>query len=333
MIKVRSLQDYRVGDTGVTHSRTVGATEISNFAGITCDYNFLHTSEQEAAETFYGGRIAHGLLGCSLAIGQLSMDAPATVGRTVDNSYLCGFDIRYRNFIAMDDSVRTAWTIAEVLDDDGSGFGMVKVAFDMVNQRDKVVYSGNFNLRVPMESVGLGDINPIQAVTNPPWQPEEIDFDPGHTYSIEDFREGIGGVTSGRTLTETDVINFVSLTGDHHAAYVDQTYGEKSAFGGRIVPPMLVFDLALGYWSRDSWIARAKTDSSAMDIGHLGDDGRFYQPVYVGDTIRCVYRINNTRPSSNHPDRTVVDYGFQIVNQHNIVVQEGHVFVVKGNTS
>ena len=49
----------------------------------------------------------------------------------------------------------------------------------------------------------------------------------------------------------------------------------------------------------------------------------FHASVRIGDTIRCLYRISETRVSRSKPNRGIITYGFQILNQRDEVVQEG----------
>jgi acyl dehydratase len=61
----RSLyfDDFHVGQRFVTKGRTVTEADVVNFAALTWDHNQLHTDAEYAAGTYYGKRIAHGLLG------------------------------------------------------------------------------------------------------------------------------------------------------------------------------------------------------------------------------------------------------------------------------
>ena len=61
-----------VGDKAVTPSRTITEADIVAFAGLSGDYNEIHTSEQVAQASRFGKRIAHGLLGLSIASGLAS---------------------------------------------------------------------------------------------------------------------------------------------------------------------------------------------------------------------------------------------------------------------
>jgi len=65
----RYFEEMTVGDTVKSPGRTITETDIMLFAGPTGDYNPLHTDAEYAKTTIYGKRIAHGLLGLSVASG------------------------------------------------------------------------------------------------------------------------------------------------------------------------------------------------------------------------------------------------------------------------
>ncbi len=68
-------QDLLVDDEWESPARTVTETDIVLFAGLTGDYNGLHTDAEAAAAGPFGERVAHGLLGLSLVAG-LASTAP-----------------------------------------------------------------------------------------------------------------------------------------------------------------------------------------------------------------------------------------------------------------
>ena len=77
------LDDYEIGQRGETFTRTVSTADITLFACITGDYSSVHLDRHLTAGGQYRGRIAHGLLGSSLVMGMVSIDAPHIVGRDV----------------------------------------------------------------------------------------------------------------------------------------------------------------------------------------------------------------------------------------------------------
>jgi len=323
------LEDYEPGQTGVTRMRTVGEPEIVSFGCITCDYSYVHLAHHPTLEGPYGGRIAHGLLGTSLASGLLSLDAPHAVGRNVRGSYLCGFDANYRDAIRLGDTVRVEWEVAERRDAPlQPARGIVRTAFRLVTQENRAVYDGCFDLEVPRRSA-TGAAAPLELKSPAGWAVEEFELDRERLYDLEDFPVGRGGVSAGRTITEADVVNFAGLIGDYNPLYVDESFARQGPFNGRIVPAMLVFTAAFGLWTRDGDVMRAKSSDSSKDAGHLNDSSVFHAPARIGDTIRCLYRISETRVSRSKPDRGIITYGFQILNQRDEVVQEGKTLMVK----
>lgn len=63
------FEDFNVGDRFTTQRRTVTESDVMTFAGLSGDYNPLHTDAVGAKETMFGERIAHGLLGLSIVTG------------------------------------------------------------------------------------------------------------------------------------------------------------------------------------------------------------------------------------------------------------------------
>ncbi|MEK7387591.1 MAG: MaoC/PaaZ C-terminal domain-containing protein, partial [candidate division NC10 bacterium] len=58
----RDWEDFKVGEMLVTGRRTVDAGDVSRYAGLSGDFNPLHTDEEFAKTTPFGTRVAHGIL-------------------------------------------------------------------------------------------------------------------------------------------------------------------------------------------------------------------------------------------------------------------------------
>jgi acyl dehydratase len=63
------FEDFQVGQKGVSATRTITEHDIVAFAGLTGDFNLIHVDAEFAKATPYKQRIAHGLLGMSIASG------------------------------------------------------------------------------------------------------------------------------------------------------------------------------------------------------------------------------------------------------------------------
>lgn len=323
----RYFEDYQVDQKGITASgvgsRTVTEADIVNFACLTADYHRLHLDRHYTADNIYGGRVAFGLLGLSLVTGMLSLGAPHILGRGVPGAYFYGFDVNYRRAIKLGDTINIHWRVAEKVSDlTHEGFGLVKTAFQVVNQEGTSVYDGTLSTLVRKESAKGAE---LQLEPGDPWQLTEFVPEPEQFYYAEDFPVGKGGETDGRTITETDIVNFTGLTGDDNPQYVDAEFARGSMFGERIAPGMLVFTIAFGLWTRNQYRYKEPKNKIA---GHLCDKATFFLPVKIGDTIRCRHKTAASRVSKSRPEAGIVTHELQIVNQRNEVVQEGSVLLM-----
>lgn len=323
------LEDFEVGQQGETFTRTVSTADITLFACITGDYSSVHLDRHLTAGGQYQGRIAHGLLGSSLVMGMLSIDAPHVVGRNVPESWLGGFETNYRGAIYLDDTIKIRWQIAATSDDLAQpGFGCVRTTFQVLNQDDRSVYEGGLITKVRKRSAGNAR---LQWKTADPWHTREFVLDTEKVYYLEDFVPDEGSLLrTGRTYTEADSVNFCGLTGDYNPLYVDVEFTKGTAFGRRLVHPMMAFTSAFGDWVRDGGPMRAKSPGAVTEAGHLSDSAAFLGPVYIGDTLHCGFKVAATRISKSKPGQGILSFGFQLINQRNEVVQEGQTLLTRG---
>ncbi|RMG01219.1 MAG: dehydratase, partial [Acidobacteria bacterium] len=68
-IRGRYFEEFAIGQTYTSVGRTVTEHDVLTFAGLSGDYNQIHTDAEFSKNTPYGQRIAHGLLGLSIASG------------------------------------------------------------------------------------------------------------------------------------------------------------------------------------------------------------------------------------------------------------------------
>jgi len=67
------FEEFQLNATFNSRGRTITETDIVNFAGLSGDYNPMHTDAEYASKTMFGERVAHGMLGLSIAVGALSL--------------------------------------------------------------------------------------------------------------------------------------------------------------------------------------------------------------------------------------------------------------------
>ena len=75
----KHFEEIQVGDSLLTHRRTVTEADIVNFGGISGDYFYMHFDEIAAKQTQFGKRIAHGYFVLSAAAGLFVSPAPGPV--------------------------------------------------------------------------------------------------------------------------------------------------------------------------------------------------------------------------------------------------------------
>lgn len=133
------FDDINEGDTYETPRRTITETDVVLFAGLTGDFNPLHTDEVFAATTPFEGRIAHGLLGLAVSAGlvnQTGLFAGSVLA-------LLGYeDWQFKGPIRFGDTIRVRMTVADVRESAKGGRGIVKWSREVLNQHDEVVQAG-----------------------------------------------------------------------------------------------------------------------------------------------------------------------------------------------
>ncbi|MEM1610923.1 MAG: MaoC/PaaZ C-terminal domain-containing protein [Sulfolobales archaeon] len=96
----------------------------------------------------------------------------------------------------------------------------------------------------------------------------------------EDFQIGTVFETPGRTITESDIINFAGVSGDFYSLHTDEIFASKTMYRGRIAHGLLVISIATGLWMRLGIF-----EGSLVALYGI-DRLRFIKPVRIGDTIK-----------------------------------------------
>jgi acyl dehydratase len=127
------LDDTSVGDTHVTGGRTITETDLVSFAMFSGDWHPIHTDvEYAAADGRFGGRIAHGALVLSVALGLVTFWPPAMKA-------FYGIDkLRFVAPTRIGDTLHVATEVLAV-EPKGSDGGVVTSRFTVRNQRDEDV--------------------------------------------------------------------------------------------------------------------------------------------------------------------------------------------------
>lgn len=135
------LEDFKVGQETRTPARTVTEADVVAFAGLSGDFNPIHTDAEFAAATPFKQRIAHGALGLSIATG-LGARTGMLDGTAI--AFLGIEDWRFTRPIFFGDTVHVRMTVTEVRPSSKPGSGVLKRRMELLNQRGEVVQAGTF---------------------------------------------------------------------------------------------------------------------------------------------------------------------------------------------
>ena len=127
----------------------------------------------------------------------------------------------------------------------------------------------------------------------------------------DDYEIGATRVTTGRTITEADIVLHAGQTGDFFPHHMDEAWAQANGLGGRIAHGTLVMSVAIGMTATD-------INPRAMSYGY--DRVRFVRAVHIGDTITAAARIDAKRDHPRRPEAGFVDETVTVTNQHGDVV-------------
>ncbi len=115
--------------------------------------------------------------------------------------------------------------------------------------------------------------------------------------------------TYRRTLTETDLVNFISVTGMLEAIFIDTTY--PGAVAGRMVPAALSYGIVEGF------IFQTLIQGVGLALLSVAIEAK--APAFVGDTIWAVVETTAVKPTSKG-NRAIVDSAVTVYNQADTVI-------------
>ena len=132
----------------------------------------------------------------------------------------------------------------------------------------------------------------------------------GQGYVWQDLSVGQRFRTFRRTVTETDLVSFIGVTGMLEAIFIEDAYA-GAAMTGRPVPGALTYALIEGF------ILQTMIQGTGLAMLELHQ--KILAPVRVGDTIEAVVAVTQIRPTSKN-GRAVVTSQIEVFNQQGVVV-------------
>src|SRR2546425_10728636 len=138
----RFFEDIQVGEEYESPGRTVTEADIVLFAGLSGDYNVLHTDAEFMKASTFGERIAHGLLGLAIQSGLLTraMQPYATLGSGT-------LRWKFKAPIKIGDTIRVRARVTGKKDMKPDR-GVIVLERTVLNQRDEIVQEGETDVIV-----------------------------------------------------------------------------------------------------------------------------------------------------------------------------------------
>ena len=145
------FEEFQVGLEVVTQGRTITEADLVNFAGVSGDYNSIHTDEEFSRNTPMGGRIAHGLLSFSVATGLLVQTGFAegtNIAFTSINEW------KFKNPVKIGDTIHATAQVKQTRAVRAVDGGFVILTMQVVNQRAEVVQQGELTMLFKSKPTG-----------------------------------------------------------------------------------------------------------------------------------------------------------------------------------
>ena len=142
------FEEFEVGYEIVSAGRTITEADIVSFAALTGDWTQIHVNAEYAKETMFGQRVAHGLLGLSIAAG-----LGAQLG-FIEETVLAfrSLEWKFSAPIFIGDTIHLKATVKETKELKKLGGGSIVFEMRLLNQEGKIVQKGTWSVLMKSKS-------------------------------------------------------------------------------------------------------------------------------------------------------------------------------------
>lgn len=145
LLKKMYFEDMNIGDKAVSVGRTLTEADIVNFAGLSGDYNTLHTDAEFAKGSIAGQRIAHGMLPYVMASGLFTRTAYNLAIMEALTAFTEIRSWKFKKPVLIGDTIRVEVELIEKEDSKPeSKNGKVVFRRKVLNQKDEIVQEGEW---------------------------------------------------------------------------------------------------------------------------------------------------------------------------------------------
>ncbi len=153
-VRARGLwfEQFTEGLSIETGGRTITEADIINFAGVSGDFNPMHTDAEFAKNTQFGARVAHGALVFSIATG-LSFQLGFLDGTIIA---FTSFEMKLRAPAYIGDTIKMTATVSKRRAMPAAGGGFVTLDVKILNQKGEAVQKGELVLLIKSQPASAG---------------------------------------------------------------------------------------------------------------------------------------------------------------------------------
>ncbi len=126
----------------------------------------------------------------------------------------------------------------------------------------------------------------------------------------EEFVLGDSRSTTGRTITDADIVLHAGQSGDFYPHHMDEEWCKTQPFKRRIAHGTLIFSIGVG-------LSAGLINEVAMTYGY--EKLRFIRPVFINDTIKAKVTIKDKRDHKK-PGYGIVSEALEVFNQNDELV-------------
>ena len=145
------------------------------------------------------------------------------------------------------------------------------------------------------------------------------------TQYYEDYVIGHQRLSSGRTITETDIVIHAGHSGDFFPHHMDSEFARQTPFGQRIAHGTMTFAIGIG-------LTASEINPVAFTYGY--DRLRFPKPVFIGDTLRTRVTVKEKQDDRKRPGVGRVIEACEVLNQRDEVVMYcEHILIAEKRTA
>ena len=138
--------------------------------------------------------------------------------------------------------------------------------------------------------------------------------------TFDELAVGDTQITRGRTICEADFVNWCALTGDWFVMHSDKVVAERSMFGQRIAPGLMILAYSAGLG--------VPPDSDTIIANYGSDKLRYPRPTFIGDTIHAEIKV--TEKQDRDASTGILTMAWNVANQNGETVCAYELKVLMG---